>query len=74
MNDLNEQSLLDVLTKSRSLDTIELRKPCLIISEKELIWQAMNYRDGVITEADMKSIGVPQEAIDIVKDLAREMT
>ena len=70
--DLNEQALLDAVAEVRNW------KPCpqpphLIISEAGIAWQARNFKDGIITEAHMKAVGVPLALIEEVKRIAAEL-
>ena len=70
--DLNEQSLLDALAEVRNWKPCP-RPSCLIISEAGIAWQARNFKDGIITEADMKAVDVPLALIEEVKRIAAEL-
>ena len=70
--DLNEKALLDALAEVRNWKPCH-QPPRLIISEAGIAWQAGNYKAGIITEADMKAIGVPAALIEEVKRIAAEL-
>ena len=70
--DLNEQSLLDALAEIRKWKP-HLRPSHLIVTEAGIAWQARSYKEGIITEADMKAVGVPLALIEEVKRIAAEL-
>ena len=70
--DLNEQALLDALAEIRNWKT-RLQPRQMIVSEAGIAMQARNFKEGIITEADMKAVGVPLALIEEVKRIVVEL-
>jgi len=71
-NDLTEEALVDAITKIRNCKP-KLEPRRLFVSDEGIARQARNYKNGIITEADMRAADVPQDLIDEVKRIAKEI-
>lgn len=74
MDDLNEETFVNALAQIKNWNRIVPSPSHLIVTPQGLAYQAKRFKEGELTEADMRAANLPDWLIEQVKLAAKDLS